>query len=114
MFCTNCGKQIDEGSKFCPYCGQKVDCELEDISVKNQDEFKKENNKVIDTIAKIFLVLSCVGGGLLLIPLAWMLPITIMVFSRINNNKEIGVGLKICALLFVNVISGILLLVREE
>lgn len=23
MFCTNCGKQLKDGAKFCPYCGQK-------------------------------------------------------------------------------------------
>ena len=23
MFCMNCGKQINEGTKFCPYCGAK-------------------------------------------------------------------------------------------
>ena len=24
MFCTNCGKQLEEGSKFCPGCGTPV------------------------------------------------------------------------------------------
>jgi len=24
MFCPNCGKQIPDGSKFCPYCGAKI------------------------------------------------------------------------------------------
>lgn len=24
MFCINCGKQLEEGSRFCPYCGAKV------------------------------------------------------------------------------------------
>lgn len=24
MYCTNCGKEIAEGSKFCTYCGAKV------------------------------------------------------------------------------------------
>jgi len=24
MFCTNCGKQIDDDSNFCTYCGQEV------------------------------------------------------------------------------------------
>ena len=25
MFCLNCGKEISDGSKFCPYCGAKID-----------------------------------------------------------------------------------------
>lgn len=24
MFCMNCGKQIRDGSLFCPYCGQRT------------------------------------------------------------------------------------------
>ena len=24
MFCINCGKQLEDGSRFCPYCGAKV------------------------------------------------------------------------------------------
>lgn len=24
MFCYNCGKQLLEGAKFCPYCGAKM------------------------------------------------------------------------------------------
>ena len=29
MFCTNCGQKIDEGSKFCPFCGNKLKGENE-------------------------------------------------------------------------------------
>jgi uncharacterized membrane-anchored protein len=25
MFCPNCGKEIPDGSKFCPYCGAKLE-----------------------------------------------------------------------------------------
>lgn len=28
MFCTNCGKQIKDDSKFCPYCGKVVEIHL--------------------------------------------------------------------------------------
>ena len=24
MYCTNCGRKIDDNALFCPYCGQKV------------------------------------------------------------------------------------------
>ncbi|MGC8979752.1 zinc ribbon domain-containing protein [Caldisericum sp.] len=24
MLCPNCGRQIPDGSKFCPYCGEKI------------------------------------------------------------------------------------------
>jgi DNA-directed RNA polymerase subunit RPC12/RpoP len=25
MKCLNCGKDIADGAKYCPYCGEKVD-----------------------------------------------------------------------------------------
>ncbi|HBG67027.1 MAG TPA: hypothetical protein DIC33_06845, partial [Kandleria vitulina] len=24
MYCTNCGRQIEDDAVFCPFCGQKV------------------------------------------------------------------------------------------
>jgi len=35
MFCKNCGKKIDESTKFCSYCGKKTDSES-----KNSDTLK--------------------------------------------------------------------------
>ena len=29
MYCRNCGKELQEGSKFCPYCGMAVEVEAE-------------------------------------------------------------------------------------
>jgi len=26
MFCINCGTQLDDRSKFCPYCGADLSC----------------------------------------------------------------------------------------
>ena len=49
-----------------------------------------------------------------LIPLAWILPMTISVSKKLKNNQPIGVGFKVCTLLFVSMISGILLLCRTE
>ena len=34
MFCTNCGKEIGEGNRFCPYCGHEV------TASENQNGYK--------------------------------------------------------------------------
>lgn len=39
MFCSKCGKEIDEGSAFCKYCGAKIDNSI-------QKEEKKEKNSI--------------------------------------------------------------------
>ena len=30
MFCAKCGKQIENDSTFCPFCGQQVDAPVTD------------------------------------------------------------------------------------
>ena len=30
MFCTNCGKKIDDGLDTCPYCNTKIEKEPEE------------------------------------------------------------------------------------
>jgi uncharacterized membrane protein YvbJ len=39
MFCPNCGKEIPDGSKFCPYCG---------IKIAVSPELKKEEEKQVE------------------------------------------------------------------
>ena len=39
MFCGNCGKQIDDTSKVCPYCGMMV--EREDAAGNSQSIYQK-------------------------------------------------------------------------
>ena len=41
MHCSNCGKEIEEGSKFCKYCGVKVEeSEIETRQKRAQEEKK--------------------------------------------------------------------------
>lgn len=58
----------------------------------------------------IFL-LYCLGYALVTgASLAWQIPMTLSVWRKLKNNEKIGVGFKICVLIFVNLVSGILLL----
>lgn len=41
MFCSNCGKQIPDGSKFCPNCGAKTTA----VEPQNSNFVKNESNK---------------------------------------------------------------------
>ena len=66
------------------------------------------------TVVKVFMILGCITYGWTIIALAWLLPITISVFKKLNNGEPIGVGLKVCTLLFVNLIAGICLLIMED
>ena len=129
MYCVHCGKEINENAVICPNCGVPTD--------KYYASNKKSDNNGLQTAAKIFLIISCVGIGLLfligfivlmavgilfhagaigcasflyLIPLAWCLPMTIHYCKATKNNEIVGIGFKVCTLLFVNLIAGILML----
>ena len=105
-YCKHCGAEINEEAVICITCG---------CSVVEQNEVVAQNNDDGLTIAsKIFLILGCVAQGFLIIPLAWCLPITISIWGKIKRNEPIGTGLKVCTLLLVNTIAGILLLCRSE
>ena len=64
----------------------------------------------LKTAAKVFMILGCISFGWTLIGLAWSIPMTVTVFHRFRDNEPVGTGLKVCTLLFLNVIAGILLL----
>lgn len=66
MFCSNCGKEILDEIKFCPFCGVEVSKKIssekvtnaEDVNKKNEESFynegvKEELIKALDVINKI-------------------------------------------------------------
>lgn len=99
-YCTHCGAEIMDEAEVCVHCGCKV---------KNET---KESNNTLATVAKVFLILGTIAIGLstFLIGLAWAIPMTVSIFKKLDNGEPVGVGLKVCSLLFVNTVAGILLL----
>lgn len=105
-YCQSCGAEIHENAIICTKCG---------CSVKSETALaENKGNDGLAVAAKIFLILGCIAQGWLLIPLAWCLPITISICGRMKRGEAVGTGLKVCALLFVNLIGGILLLCRSD
>lgn len=61
MFCNNCGKEIPEGSEFCPYCGknlikQQSNIQTEMYNKKIEDD--KSANMVLIVVGIIFLAIA--------------------------------------------------------
>ncbi|MBE5890055.1 MAG: zinc-ribbon domain-containing protein [Lachnospiraceae bacterium] len=73
-----------------------------------------QGNSTLATVVKIFMILGCVSIGWSIIPLAWCIPMTVVCFRKLNNNEPIGIGFKICTLLFVNLVAGICLLCMQD
>ncbi|PPE06813.1 hypothetical protein [Mesoplasma corruscae] len=79
--------------------------------MKNQDRI------LLAKISFVFMIITTILIGWLIIPLFWMIPMTV-VNNRIIKQLEKGeeksfIVFSICTLIFANVISGILLLLAE-
>lgn len=102
-FCVKCGSEIMEESVICPKCGCMVDGKLQNKS--------NGSSSGLQTAVKVFMILGCISmAWFFLIPLAWCIPMTVHYFNCIRDGKEISVGFKVCSLLFVSLIGGILML----
>lgn len=73
-----------------------------------------ENDKTLRLIAFILNIVTTVGVGWLLVPLAWMIPMTVISYGIYKGTKKNTVTFGVCTLIFVNVISGVLLLVSKK
>ena len=104
-FCVHCGAEIHEEAVVCVKCGR---------SVESPKAVANEKDDTMSLVVKIFLIIGCVTQGFMILPLAWCLPITISIFNRMRDKKPIGTGLKVCSLLFVNLIAGICLLCMND
>ena len=107
-YCTKCGAQLDDDAMFCSVCGAAV--EASDLSATDAQTFadaptpvnapsvQPAGTSVIKTIAKVFMLLSCIGMGIWLIPLAWTVPMTAVYWNRVKNHQPVGTGFKVCTL----------------
>ena len=99
-YCTHCGQELVDDAVVCTKCGCSVS------SSKSSSD-----SSVIKTVTKVFMILGCIAGaGAFLIPLAWCIPMTVSYFRKVERHEPISVGFKVCTLLFVNMVAGILML----
>ena len=120
-YCTKCGAEIEDDAVVCVHCG----------CATNDQKAKSSNNNMGKT-ALVFMILACVLNplasilqvlqngwtGLMLIigcifsciTLAWCIPMTIYFARKLKNGESVGTGFKVCSLLFVSLIGGILML----
>lgn len=109
-YCSKCGEQIEDNAKFCPNCGSAQEGVVE--VPQNQQQAKTADMK---TIAKVFMVLGCILSAFyFLIPLCWTVPMTVCYFQNVKQHRPVSVTFKVCTLLFVSLIAGILMLCDKE
>ena len=110
MYCTKCGAEIMNEAVICPKCG----CYTHNFNQQITQTKKETNSSGLKTVAKVFMIISCVIMGFWLIPLAWTLPMTLSYCDKIKRGEKVGTGFKVCTLLFVSGIAGILMLCDND
>ena len=105
-YCTHCGAENDDEAVICPKCGCYVD--------NKQKNSNKEQSSTLKLVAFILCLLSTIASAFALIPLAGCIPMTIAVYKNYNGEKELSTAFKVCTLIFVNLIAGILLLIDDK
>ena len=105
-FCSKCGNEIMDEAMFCPKCGCKTEQVVDIVPPRSQST---RAIKVWMIIGAIFTSFYCY-----LIPLAWCIPMTIHYFKKTERGERVSTEFKVCSLLFVSLIGGILMLCDKD
>lgn len=121
-YCQQCGNACADGAEFCPCCGTALapaeksnETDLKNVNVsftvsETQAQVLSDTDKTLRLIAFIFNCISLAGFCWLIIPLAWMIPMTVVSWGIYKGTRKNTVTFGVCTLIFLNLVGGILLL----
>lgn len=104
-YCVKCGAELVDDAVVCVKCGRMVG------EAPKMPSYKDSG---ITTAAKVLMILGTIINGIYIIPLAWCIPMTVSYFNKIKNGERVSTGFKVCSLLFVSLIGGILMLCDKD
>ncbi len=108
-YCTYCGAEMIDEAVLCVKCGRMVE-----NAPNPQQRFYSQPSQPMDlsSITKIFLIIGMVIMAISTIGIAltWCLPMYNSYIRKTQNREPITTGFKVCILLFVSTIGGILML----
>ena len=110
-YCVHCGNELLEQAVVCVKCGCSVESHKNNY---DQPVSESSNDSTLKTVAFVFMIISTCILGLWLFPLAWMIPMTVTFNGKVKRGEPISTGFKVCILLFLNMIAGILLLCDND
>lgn len=75
---------------------------------------KTQTDNTLFLVAFIFSLLSTIALCWLIIPLAWLIPMTVHTYGIYKGRKPNRVGFAVCMLIFNSLVAGIVLLVATH
>lgn len=112
MYCKTCGYSVNDDDSYCPNCGTPLKSSYSRDTARS--DYDGETRRTLGTIALVFAIISCVAFGFALFPLAWMIPMTVYMSRKLNAREPMSIAFKVCTLIFLNTVSGILLLCMND
>lgn len=106
-YCSKCGASLNDDAVVCPNCGCLIDSNAKIVK-------ESKESSTLKTIAFVFMIVSTVSSAFLLIPLIWCIPMTVRYYRYTKEGGTLSTSFKVCTLLFVSLISGVLMLVDED
>ena len=73
-----------------------------------------DSDQTLKFLAFIFNLVGTILIGWTIIPLAWMIPMTVISWGIYKGTKRNTVAFGVCTLIFQNLVGGILLLVAKK
>ena len=62
MYCSGCGKEIEEEVQYCPHCGKNLRVQPSETAVEQQAEKPRQNKEIkINTLSIIGFVISLIS-----------------------------------------------------
>ena len=143
MRCSCCGNEVRENERYCNNCGQNNEGYVERKTIETVEIYKQPANNVYSqpqpsyqqvntfqqptehvskpesgttTAVKVFMIIGAIFMALstYFIGLAWCIPMCIYYFNKVKNGGIIGTGFKVCSMLFVSMIGGILMFCDKD
>ena len=127
-YCHHCGKEVGRGNKFCPHCGVLLQedeygdrpGEYDDVDVTEKEPKKKKQiinestKRELDTLIKIFMLIPTILLGFAIIPLIWMVPMTMAAWKKADNKEPYGLVLSVCSIIFMGIpVAGVMMIIRD-
>ena len=110
-YCSKCGTELFDEAVVCTKCGCPVQGSVYyQTQFTPQSTFEKSEGNT--TAAKVFMIIGTVLMAIwtFCIGLAWCLLMTLSYCNKVKRGEPIGTGFKVCTLIFVSLIAGILML----
>lgn len=111
-FCVHCGAEVHPQAVVCVHCG----CSLAGTpnTAKATSSNNSDTSDIMKTLIKVFMIIGIVTNAWAVIPLIWCIPMFLKVNKYLKGEETLSTGYKVCVLLFVNIIAGVLLLVDDK